>query len=103
MMLLLAMARSNAAAPPQCRAFITHPSGFLPSRCLRPLIFYYGPQLLSSREGSALNGREDPEAAARPRLNYRALTDALNALVHDGAATRVSEKPARTQITSVGR
>jgi hypothetical protein len=32
---------------------------------------------------------KDLEAAARFRLNYRALTDALNALVNDGAATRL--------------
>ena len=46
---------------------------------------------------------KDLEAAARFRLNYRALTDALNALVNDGAATRVCEKPARLRITKLGQ
>jgi hypothetical protein len=46
---------------------------------------------------------KDLEAAARFRLNYRALTDALNALVNDGAATRVCEKPARLRITNLGQ
>jgi len=34
---------------------------------------------------------KDLEAATRSRLNYRALTDALNALVNDGAVRRVPE------------
>ena len=43
------------------------------------------------------------EAATRSRLNYRALTDALNALVNEGAVKRVTEKPARLAITEAGR
>jgi hypothetical protein len=43
------------------------------------------------------------EEATRSRLNYRALTDALNTLVNDGAVRRVTEKPARLAITEVGR
>jgi hypothetical protein len=31
------------------------------------------------------------------------LTDALNALVNDGAVQRVTEKPARLAITDAGR
>ena len=58
---------------------------------------------LDPQHGEAGVPFKDLEAAARSRLNYRALTDALNALVNDGAATRVSEKPARLRITSVGR
>jgi DNA-binding HxlR family transcriptional regulator len=43
------------------------------------------------------------ETATRSRLDYRALTDALNALVNDGAVRRVTEKPARLAITEAGR
>ncbi len=57
---------------------------------------------LDPQHGEAGVPFKDLEAAARSRLNYRALTDALNALVNDGAATRVSEKPARLRITSAG-
>ena len=41
--------------------------------------------------------------AALSRLVYRALTDALNALVNDGAVRRVTEKPAWLAITDTGR
>src|SRR3954452_7705796 len=58
---------------------------------------------LDPQHGEADVPFKDLEAAARSRLNYRALTDGLNALVNDGAATRVSEKPARLRITCVGR
>ena len=60
-------------------------------------------EALDSQHGDAGVPFKDLEAAARSRLNYRALTDALNALVNDGAATRVCEKPARIRITNVGR
>ena len=43
------------------------------------------------------------ETATRSRLDYRALTDALNALVHEGAVRRVTDKPARLAITDAGR
>ncbi len=43
------------------------------------------------------------EAATRTRLDYRALTSALNALVGDGAISRVSEKLARLALTEAGR
>ena len=59
--------------------------------------------LVDPQHGEAGVPFKDLEAAARSRLNYRALTDALNALVNDGAATRVSEKPARIRITNLGR
>ena len=43
------------------------------------------------------------EAAMRSRLSFRALTDALNALVSTGAVRRVTERPARLAITNAGR
>ena len=43
------------------------------------------------------------QAVMRSRLNYRALTDALNALVNEGAVRRVAEKPARLTVTEAGR
>ena len=43
------------------------------------------------------------EAATKSRLNYRALTDTLNALVNEGAVRRVLDKPARLAITEAGR
>jgi DNA-binding HxlR family transcriptional regulator len=43
------------------------------------------------------------ETATRSRLDYRALTDALNALVNNGAVRRVTDKPARLAITEAGR
>ena len=46
---------------------------------------------------------KDLEAATRSRLNYRALTDVLNALVNEGAVRRVTDKPARLAITDAGR
>ena len=55
---------------------------------------------------AAWSGRvpfKDLETATRSRLAYRALTDALNALVNDGAVRRVTEKPARLAITEAGR
>ena len=58
---------------------------------------------LAPQNGVAGVPFKDLEAATRSRLNYRALTDALNALVNDGAVRRVSEKPARLAITEAGR
>jgi len=46
---------------------------------------------------------QELETATRSRLDYRALTDALNALVNDGSVRRVTEKPARLAITEAGR
>ena len=46
---------------------------------------------------------KDLETATRFRLNYRALTDALNALVNEGAVRRMTDKPARLAITDAGR
>ena len=37
---------------------------------------------------------KDLELATRSRLDYRALTDALNALVTEGSVRRVTDKPA---------
>ena len=50
---------------------------------------------LAAQHGAAGVPFKDLEAATRSRLNYRALTDALNALVNEGAVGRVTEKPAR--------
>ena len=58
---------------------------------------------LADRHGAAGVPFKDLEAATRSRLNYRALTDALNALVNEGAVHRVTEKPARLAITDLGR
>ncbi len=58
---------------------------------------------LDPQHGEAGVPFKELEAAARSRLNYRGLTDALNALIQDGAATRVCEKPARLRITNIGR
>ena len=58
---------------------------------------------LDPQHGAAGVPFKDLEAATRSRLNYRALTDALNALVNDGAVRRVTEKPARLAITDTGR
>ena len=58
---------------------------------------------LAAQHGEAGVPFKDLETATRSRLNYRALTDALNALVNDGAVRRVSDKPARLAITESGR
>ena len=58
---------------------------------------------LDSKHGEAGVPFKDLEAAAGSRLPFRALTDALNALVTEGAVARVCEKPARIRITSAGR
>ena len=58
---------------------------------------------LAVQHGAAGVPFKDLETATRSRLNYRALTDALNALVSDGAVQRVSDKPARLAITDAGR
>ena len=58
---------------------------------------------LATQHGEAGVPFKDLETATRSRLNYRALTDALNALVNDGAVRRVSDKPARLAITESGR
>jgi hypothetical protein len=58
---------------------------------------------LAAQHGAAGVPFKDLEAATRSRLNYRALTDALNARVNEGAVGRVTEKPARLAITDAGR
>ena len=58
---------------------------------------------LAAQHGAAGVPFKDLELATRSRLNYPALTDALNALVNDGAVRRVTEKPARLAITDAGR
>lgn len=60
-------------------------------------------EALDHQHGDAGVPFKDLEAAARPRLPFRALTDALNALVSGGAVARVCEKPARIRITPGGR
>ena len=59
---------------------------------------------LDSQHGEAGVLFKDLEAATRSRLNYHGLTDALNALIQDGAATRVSRnQPASGSPTLDGR
>ena len=58
---------------------------------------------LAAQRGAASVPFKDLEAATRSRLTYRALTDAPDTLVNDGAIRRVSEKPARLAITEAGR
>ena len=58
---------------------------------------------LAAQHGASGVPFKDLETATRSRLDYRALTDALNAPVHDGAVRRVVEKPARLAITEAGR
>jgi len=58
---------------------------------------------LAARHGAADVPFKELETAIRSRLDYRALTDALNALVADGAVQRVTDKPARLAITDTGR
>ena len=58
---------------------------------------------LAAQHGAAGVPFKDLETATRSRLNYRALTDALNALVNEEAIRRVTEKPARLAITEAGR
>ena len=58
---------------------------------------------LAAQHGEAGVPFKDLEVVTRSRLNYRALTDALNALVNDGAVRRVTDKPARLAITETGR
>ena len=58
---------------------------------------------LATPHGAAGVPFKELETATRSRLDFRALTDALNALVNDGAVQRVMEKPARLAITDTGR
>ena len=60
-------------------------------------------EALAGQHGQAGVPFKGLETATRTRLNYCALTDALNALVNAGAVQRVSEKPARLAITEAGR
>jgi DNA-binding HxlR family transcriptional regulator len=58
---------------------------------------------LAAQHGAAGVPFRDLKAATRFRLNYRALTDTLNALVNEGAVQRVTDKPARLALTETGR
>ena len=58
---------------------------------------------LAAQHGAAGVPFKELETTTRSRLDYRALTDALNTLVNDGAVRRVAEKPARLAITEAGR
>ena len=58
---------------------------------------------LAAQHGAAGVPFKELEIATRSRLDYRVLTDALNALVNEGAVQRVTEKPARLAITEAGR
>ena len=58
---------------------------------------------LAAQHGAAGVPFKELETATRSRLDFRALTDALNALVNEGAVRRVTEKPARLAITEAGR
>ena len=70
-----------------------------PSECDRPGAL----KGLAAQPGAAGVPFKDLEAATRSRINYRALTDGLNALVNEGAVRCVTEKPARLAITDAGR
>lgn len=58
---------------------------------------------LAAQHGAAGVPFKDLETATRSRMNFRALTDALNALVNEGAVQRVTDKPARLAVTDTGR
>ena len=58
---------------------------------------------LAAQHGAAGVPFKELETATRARLDYRALTSALNTLVQEGAVRRVTEKPARLAITETGR
>ena len=58
---------------------------------------------LAAQHGAASVPFKDLEAAPRSRLSYRALTNALNALVNDGTVKWVTEKPARLAVAETGR
>jgi hypothetical protein len=58
---------------------------------------------LAAQHGAAGVPFKDLEAATHSRLTYSALTNALNALVNEGAIRRITEKPARLAITDAGR
>jgi predicted transcriptional regulator len=58
---------------------------------------------LAAQHGDAGVPFKDLETATRSRLNYRALTDALNALVNEGAVQQGMGKPAHLAITDAGR
>ena len=58
---------------------------------------------LAGHHGEAGVPFKELEAATRSRLNYRALTGALNALVNEWAIRPVTEKPARLAVTDAGR
>jgi hypothetical protein len=60
-------------------------------------------EALDPQHGEAGVPFKELEAAARSRLPFRVLTDALTALVTEGAVTRICEKPARLRITKAGR
>ena len=58
---------------------------------------------LDAGHGEAGVPFKELETAARSRLSFQALKDALNTLVAEKAVARVSEKPARLRITGAGR
>jgi len=58
---------------------------------------------LTALHGAAGVPFKDLESVTRSRLDFRALTHALNALVDEGAVHRVTEKPARLALTDLGR
>ena len=58
---------------------------------------------LAAQHGEAGVPFKELEAATRSRLSFRALKDALNALVGTGAVRRVTDQPARLAITNAGR
>jgi hypothetical protein len=60
-------------------------------------------EALDSQHGETGVPFKDLEAAGGSRLSFQALKDALNALIAEGAVTRVCEKPARLRITKAGR
>ena len=58
---------------------------------------------LATQHGEAGVPFKELEAAMRSRLSFRALADALNALVSTSAVRRVTDQPARLAITNAGR
>ena len=90
---------SNTRQPPEC----VDAAPIIPTRRPSERGHSGGSGGLSPAARGSRGPFKDLETATRSRLDYRALTDALNALVNDGAVQRVTEKPARLAITETGR
>ena len=89
-------------------AYSTDPQWRMRPRAPRPdalqsVIVLETLETLAPQHGAAGVPFKELEAATKARLTYRALTDALNALVQAGAVQRVTDKPARVALTEAGR